>query len=71
MLILGKGNYIMSLFKFGKAKNVKSKGCSCGGNCSEESMREAKEKQSEGARVKILGSECAKCNELEKMLLKH
>lgn len=56
----------MSLFKFGKAKDVKSKGCSCGGNCSEEIMREAKEKQAEGSRVKILGSGCAKCNELEK-----
>lgn len=56
----------MSLFKFGKVKSGKTKGCSCGGNCNEESMREAKEKQSKGARVKILGSGCAKCNELEK-----
>lgn len=56
----------MTLFKFGKAKSEKSKVCSCGGNCSEESMRKAKEKQSQGARVKILGSGCAKCNELEK-----
>lgn len=56
----------MSLFKFGKAKTGITKGCSCGGNCSEESMREAKKKQSKGSRVKILGSGCAKCNELEK-----
>lgn len=51
----------MSLFKLGK-----SKGCSCGGNCSEEIMSTAKEKQSREVRVKILGSGCAKCNELEK-----
>ena len=59
----------MSLFKFGKAKTGKTKGCNCGGNCSEESMREAKEIQSKGARVKILGSGCAKCNELEKNIV--
>lgn len=56
----------MSIFKFGKNKDVKSKGCSCEGNRNENSMKEAKEKQNSGARVKILGSGCAKCNELEK-----
>lgn len=56
----------MSLFKFGKAKDVKSKSCCCGGNCDEDSMKIAKEKQGSGTRVKILGSGCAKCNELEK-----
>lgn len=59
----------MSLFKIGKSKGVKNKGCSCGGNCDENSMKEAKEKQNRGARVKILGSGCAKCNELEKNIV--
>lgn len=46
----------MSLFKL-----KKNKSCTCGGNCNEESMKESK-----SSRIKILGSGCAKCNELEK-----
>lgn len=53
----------MSLFKF-----KKSKGC-CNGKCDEESMIEAKASRSQGARVKILGSGCSKCNELEKNII--
>jgi small redox-active disulfide protein 2 len=52
----------MSLF--GKKKE-ESKGCSCSGTCNAQIMEEAKAEQSEGASVKILGSGCAKCNELE------
>lgn len=55
----------MSLFGFGK-KKVDTKGsCCCGGNCDAESMAKAKAAHNEGASVKILGSGCAKCNELE------
>lgn len=47
---------------FGKKKEVK---CNCGGNCNAESMTKAEAAKKEGAGVKILGSGCAKCNELE------
>ena len=44
---------------FGKKKETKS--CCCGGNCTSETMHK---KQEQG--IKILGSGCAKCMELEK-----
>lgn len=59
----------MSLFKFGKSKDSKDKGCCCGGDCNEETMRKAKESKDTGNRVKILGSGCAKCNELERNIV--
>ena len=50
---------------FGK-KTVKEEApCCCGGNCDAESMAKAETAKSEGASVKILGSGCAKCNQLE------
>lgn len=52
----------MSLF--GKKKE-ESKGCCCGGTCNAQTIEEAKSAQLEGASVKILGSGCSKCNELE------
>ena len=52
----------MSLF--GKKKE-ESKGCCCGGNCDAETMEKAQMAKTEGAAVKILGSGCKKCNELE------
>lgn len=42
---------------FGKKKKVST--CSCGGNCDSNKV------ENENARIKILGSGCAKCNELE------
>lgn len=54
----------MALFNFGKKKE-ESSGCCCSGECNAETMKEAKTAQSAGASVKILGSGCAKCNELE------
>lgn len=51
----------MSLF--GKKKEETS--CCCGGNCNAESMTKAEEAKTEGANVKVLGSGCAKCNQLE------
>jgi small redox-active disulfide protein 2 len=51
---------------FGKKdKNEKTTACCCGGNCDAESMTEAEKAKEEGAAVKILGSGCAKCNQLE------
>ncbi|MBZ4666811.1 thioredoxin family protein [Mahella sp.] len=51
----------MSLF--GK-KNEETTSC-CAGNCNAESMAKAEHAKTEGASVKILGSGCAKCNQLE------
>lgn len=47
----------------------KKKECSCGGNCKSETMKPAQENNNSGASVKILGSGCAKCNELEEHTL--
>ncbi|MFT9057668.1 MAG: thioredoxin family protein [Ethanoligenens sp.] len=52
----------MSLF--GKKKE-ETENCCCGGNCNEESMAKAENAKNEGASVKVLGSGCAKCNQLE------
>ena len=46
-------------------KKEESKSCCCGGNCNAETMAKAEVAKSEGASVKILGSGCKKCNELE------
>ena len=48
---------------FGKKKETKS--CCCGGNCTSETMENAESKKQEKG-IKILGSGCAKCMELEK-----
>lgn len=51
---------------FGKMnKNVKTTSCCCGGNCDAESMAKAEAAKTEGAGVKVLGSGCARCNQLE------
>lgn len=51
---------------FGKKnKNEKTTACCCGGNCDAESMAKAEAAKTEGAGVKVLGSGCAKCNQLE------
>jgi small redox-active disulfide protein 2 len=52
----------MSLF--GKKKEEVTS-CCCGGNCDAENMSKAECAKTEGANVKILGSGCAKCNQLE------
>lgn len=52
---------------FGKKKETAAN-CGCGGCCGNvdtESMAGAQTAQSQGAAVKILGSGCKKCNELE------
>lgn len=51
---------------FGKKnKKEETTSCCCGGNCDAESMAKAEVAKTEGAGVKVLGSGCAKCNQLE------
>lgn len=52
----------MSLF--GKKKEEKAP-CCCGENCNAKSTEKAERTKTEGASVKVLGSGCAKCNQLE------
>lgn len=49
----------MSIFK-----KKKEEPCCCG-NCDAQSMAKAEKAKTEGASVKVLGSGCAKCNQLE------
>lgn len=46
-------------------EKAKSSGCCCDGNCNAETMAEAEKAKVNGASVKVLGSGCAKCNQLE------
>ena len=57
---------MISMTLFGK-KNKKEESASCcnGSNYNAKSMAEAEQAKTEGARIKILGSGCAKCNQLE------
>lgn len=48
-----------------KSKKEETSGCCCGGNCDADSMAKAEKAKTEGAGVKVLGSGCAKCNQLE------
>ncbi len=50
---------------FGKKSPKEGAPCCCGGNCDAESMAKAEAAKTEGSSVKILGSGCAKCNQLE------
>ncbi len=54
----------MALFS-NKNKKVEDSSCCCGGSCDAESMSKAETAKTEGASIKILGSGCAKCNQLE------
>ena len=54
----------MALFGKRKEKEEPKTACCCGG-CDCGSMEQAEKAKSEGARVKVLGSGCAKCNALE------
>ena len=55
----------MGLLGLGKKKQVKEKSCCCGGNCDATAMETAKQAMKGGKSVKVLGSGCSKCNELE------
>ena len=51
---------------FGKRNDKEEKkSCCCGCNCSNENMEKAETLKNEGTSVKVLGSGCAKCNQLE------
>lgn len=56
----------MALFGLGKKKEEeeKSSGCCCG-SIDAKSMEKAAEAMTKGESVKVLGSGCAKCNQLE------
>lgn len=55
----------MGLFDFKKKKEEsKETGCCCGGNCTPETMEQAEQEKAQTG-VKVLGSGCAKCNQLE------
>ncbi|MDF2907312.1 MAG: redox-active disulfide protein 2 [Herbinix sp.] len=55
----------MALFGLGKKKEEdKSSSCCCG-SVNEETMKKAAEAITKGESVKVLGSGCAKCNQLE------
>jgi len=49
---------------FGKRKEEKP-ACCCGGNCDPETMSGAEKAKTGGPSVKVLGSGCARCNQLE------
>lgn len=55
----------MAFLRFNKKKEEEKKGCCCGGNCNADIMAQAESAKKEGNGVKVLGSGCAKCNELE------
>lgn len=48
---------------FGKKKLGKN--CCCEGNCHAGTMQQAEKEKTNGASIKVLGSGCAKCNQLE------
>lgn len=54
----------MSLFKRDKKKEEPT-ACSCGGNCGAKTTEKDEGVKTEHVPVKILGSGCAKCNQLE------
>lgn len=49
---------------FGKKKE-ETQTCCCGGNCDSETMQQAETAKNSGNAIKVLGSGCAKCNQLE------
>lgn len=48
-----------------KSKKEETTSCCCGGSFSADNMAKAEQAKTEGASVKILGSGCTKCNQLE------
>ncbi len=48
-----------------KNKKEEASSCCCSGKCDSETVTRAEAAKEEGASIKILGSGCAKCNQLE------
>lgn len=60
----------MALFGFGKKKEEKMAMCDCGNMCKVSDIEarkaaEAEKAKDSGAAIKVLGSGCTKCNQLE------
>jgi small redox-active disulfide protein 2 len=55
----------MALFGLGKKKEEEKNSSCCCGSIDAESMEKAAEAITKGEAVKVLGSGCAKCNQLE------
>jgi len=57
----------MGLFGLSKKKEKKeiASSCCCGGSCTTEKLEQATDNLEQEETVKVLGSGCAKCNELE------
>ena len=53
----------MALFR--KKNKEEKTSCCCGGTFDAEIMAKAEKAKTEGASVKVLGSGCTKCNQLE------
>lgn len=51
--------------KFPVKEEKEENTCCCGGNCNSETMAAAETAKKEGATIKVLGSGCTKCNQLE------
>jgi small redox-active disulfide protein 2 len=65
-----KEDFIMALFGFGKKKSAEEElvQCDCGGMCRPAEVaakKVAEEAKVSASSVKVLGSGCAKCNQLE------
>jgi small redox-active disulfide protein 2 len=48
-----------------KKEEIQEKACQCGSNCDAETMQQAEAAKNNGSIIKVLGSGCAKCNQLE------
>jgi len=55
----------MSLFGLGKKKEEEKNNSCCGGACDAAALEKSIEESKQGASVQVLGSGCAKCNQLE------
>ena len=56
----------MSLFKFGKSKKEETKSCCCcEKKCNTEKIANLENTNTDICNIKVLGSGCKKCNELE------
>ncbi|MFA0815490.1 MAG: thioredoxin family protein [Anaerofustis sp.] len=55
----------MALFGKKKKEEQTDCGCGCTGNCTDQQKTAPTETSAQGNTVKILGSGCAKCNQLE------
>ena len=56
----------MGLFNFGKKKEKAKESCCCSCSAEEVEAKQAVQKEQAQTGVKVLGSGCAKCNDLER-----